>query len=112
MLADVGASGWLVIASTPVEAHARRMVPLEGLENCDRPLSTISMMAKTAEFRAFQPLGDDCDHVGTHSIVGKLWANSGGGRRAVGTSWVLGGTANRPEGERGSEPPIISRPQA
>lgn len=27
MLADVRASGWLVIASTPVEAHARRMVP-------------------------------------------------------------------------------------
>lgn len=50
-------------------------VPLEGLENCDHPLSAVAVMAKPAEFRAFRPHRDDYDHKGTHPIVGKLWAN-------------------------------------
>ena len=50
-------------------------VPLEGLENCDQSLSTVAVKAKPAEFRVFRPQRDDCDHIGTHSNVGKLWAN-------------------------------------
>lgn len=42
------------VSAGPVEDRARMAeVPLEGLENCDRPLSAVLVMAKSAEFRAF-----------------------------------------------------------
>lgn len=48
-------------------------VALEGLENCDHPLTITIRGAISAEFRAFGPPRDDCDHM----ELTRLWANCG-----------------------------------